>query len=253
MLTALFCIVAVIYSMVGFGGGSSYIALLYLFDIPFQLIPPIALLCNIVVVTGGAVNFIRNGHFHWKLFWPFVVTSVPLAFIGGAIPISREVFMALLGVCLFGAGLRLLLLKTPKQSSKIRTFHWAAGLGIGGLLGLLSGMVGIGGGIFLAPILLILNWGRPKQVAATASLFILVNSLAGLAGQLVKADEVSSFEIVNYWPLFLAVFVGGLAGSLLGAGQLSEGWIRKATAGLVLFVGGRILFPLVFKLILPII
>ncbi len=239
-LPVLFCVVALLYSTVGFGGGSSYIALMVLAGVPYEQIPPLALLCNVIVVTGGAWHFTRQGHFEGRLFWPFVVTSIPCAFLGGSIPVPKEMFLVLLGVTLALAGLRQLLVKEAEGSGATVQFPpWLPACGIGAALGLVSGMVGIGGGIFLAPVLLSFRWGRPKQVAATCAWFILVNSLAGLLGQTVKMGM--SAELLRWWPLAVAVLVGGQIGSRLGARAISQRGVRLATAALVLVVGVRVL------------
>ena len=238
----LFFIIALVYSSVGFGGGSSYIAALALFDYPYESIPVIALMCNLIVVSGGIYHFRNKGHFKWPLFWPFALSSVPMAFIGGRIPISREIFLLLLGVCLFLIALRLLFLnRGTKDYSEYKMPRTSLALVLGAVLGLTAGMVGIGGGIFLAPVLLYLRWGLPKQIAATAALFILLNSLSGLAGQFVKGT--SMIGLLDYWPLFLSVFIGGQIGSRLGSGTiLSQRIIKDLTALLVLFVSLRILY-----------
>ena len=186
-LPILFFGVALIYSMAGFGGGSSYIALLTLASFPHDRIPAMALVCNLVVVTTGAYQFVRAGHFNWRLFWPFMVGSVPLALVGGRLPIGQNLFMWLLGLTLCVAGVLLLWpVPTLAHDGAIRQPSRLASLAVGAGLGLLSGMVGIGGGIFLAPLLLLWRWALPKQVAALSAVFILVNSVAGLTGQLWK-------------------------------------------------------------------
>jgi uncharacterized membrane protein YfcA len=208
--------------------------------VAYGQIPPVALLCNVIVVTGGVWHFTRNGHFEPRLFWPFVVTSMPFAFLGGRIPIPQDVFLVLLGVTLSLAGLRQLVVRVPDDAGDRETGSpWLPACAIGAVLGLVSGMVGIGGGIFLAPVLLSLRWGRPKQVAATCAWFILVNSLAGLLGQLVKSGTPT--ELLEWWPLALAVLAGGQIGSRLGARSISQRGVRLATAALVLVVGVRVL------------
>lgn len=244
-MTLLFFIIALVYSAVGFGGGSSYIAALALFDYPYESIPVVALICNVIVVSGGIYNFRKNGHFKWSLFWPFVVSSIPMAFIGGRIPVSKEFFLILLGVCLFLIAVRLLLInRGTKDYSEYKMPRTSVALLLGAVLGLVAGMVGIGGGIFLAPLLLHLRWGLPKQIAATAALFILLNSLSGLAGQFVKGT--SMIDLLDYWPLFLSVFIGGQIGSRIGSGQvLSHRTVKDLTALLVLFVSLRIFYTLI--------
>ena len=156
--------------MVGFGGGSSYIALLILFDAPYQIIPPIALICNLVVVSSGSYHFIKAGHFSWKILLPFIVTSIPAAYIAGTISLEKRLFLFILAVTLLAAGLRMLLLQKTEansvQSLEVKKV-WLLGLPIGGVIGGLSGLMGIGGGIFLAPILYNLRWGKPKQISAS--------------------------------------------------------------------------------------
>lgn len=247
MLILGFFAIAFLYSMVGFGGGSSYIALLALSDTPYQLIPIVALICNILVVTGGAFHFYRRGHFNPRLFAIFAVTSIPMAYVGGRVPVSERTFMVALSFCLFLVGFRLLIWDRIKGiRSRVSEPKLFLGLGIGGGLGLLSGLVGIGGGIFLAPILHWLGWGKSKEIAATATFFILLNSITGLCGQIVKSGEgginQNLSDFIEYVPLFVAVVLGGQIGSRLGAGErVSNFFIKDATAYLVLFVAARIL------------
>ena len=240
-LSLLFAAIALLYSAVGFGGGSSYIALLALYGYSYEVIPSLALICNLIVVSGGLVLFFKRGHFAPRLFWPFALSSIPFSFFGGLIPISNELFLLVLGVSLLLAGLKLLFIDRlkPCESHSLPSPFIALALGAG--LGFLSGLVGIGGGIFLSPLLLLMRWGEPKQIAATAAAFIFVNSLAGLLGQIVKTGPET--ELWSYWPLFIAVFVGGQIGSRLSSGtRVSQKAIKMLTAGLVIFVGLRILF-----------
>lgn len=250
-MTFAFFAIALLYAMAGFGGGSSYTALLYLFELPYQLIPILSLLCNLIVVSGGSLHFIRRGHYRPELFWPFTLASVPMALVGGLIPVGKQLFLGLLGLSLLAAAMRLLWLRPASADEHSGAELPPAGpalgpaLAIGAGLGLLAGLVGIGGGIFLAPFLLNLRWGSAKQVAATASLFILVNSLAGLSGQLIKLG--AAVDLRPYWPLLLMVLLGGQLGSRLGAGPLPQRWLSLTTAALVLFAGGR----LVIQALLP--
>lgn len=238
-MTILFFIIAAAYSTVGFGGGSSYIAALVLFGLPYQDIPQISLLCNLIVVSSGAYHFIKNGHLSWPLARIFLATSIPMAFLGGLIPISKQTFTLTLGILLILVGIRLLW-RGRELSEPILKIPFSNSLAIffGCILGFLSGLVGIGGGIFLSPLLMALGWGKPKQIAATASIFILLNSMAGLAGQIVK--HRASPEILQYWPLFLAVFLGGQIGSRIGSNRLSQLWVVRLTSILVLWVGLRL-------------
>lgn len=239
-MALLFFIIAVAYSTVGFGGGSSYIAALVLFGLPYQDIPQISLLCNLIVVSSGAYHFIKSGHLSWPLARIFLATSIPMAFLGGLIPISKQTFTLTLGILLILVGLRLLWVR-DESSQPILKLPFSNSLAIffGSLLGFLSGLVGIGGGIFLSPLLIGLGWGKPKQIAATASIFILLNSIAGLFGQIIKHQAHT--EIFQYWPLFLAVFLGGQIGSRIGSNWLSQLWIVRLTSILVLWVGLRLM------------
>ena len=251
VLSSLFLIIAFLYSLVGFGGGSSYIAILAVFDIPYQHIPIIALLSNFIVVSSGSFFFVKRKHFSWNLFWPFIVGSVPMAFIGGRVPVSKDFFFILLGISLLLVSIKLLVidqfLKQVKRSpSATAAPSRRTALFIGALLGLLSGIVGIGGGIFLAPILLLLRWGTPKQIAATSSLFILVNSISGLVGQAMKTGFAVSY--IAYWQLFAAVLIGGQIGSRFASGALvPQNYVKTGTSILVFAVATRLLWSALFR------
>ncbi|WP_422343882.1 sulfite exporter TauE/SafE family protein [Parasphingorhabdus sp.] len=245
-LAILFFLTAGLYASVGFGGGSTYIALLALSDIDYRVLPIIALLCNIIVVIGGTIRFQARQLIAWQRIWPILLLSVPAAWIGGNIAIDRDSFLILLGFSLAVAGF--LLLIEPWFRSRMSTQEliwpqqfWFAPV-IGGAIGFLSGMVGIGGGIFLAPLLFLTNWADSRRIAATASVFILVNSASGLVGQFMKSHEEQGMAVLlPYWPLFLAVLAGGQIGSFLSSKALPELWIRRLTALLILYVAIRIL------------
>lgn len=236
-----FALVALIYSVVGFGGGSSYIAILTVAGYDYKTIPVIALCCNLIVVAGGSWQFSRSRFFDWSFIWPFAAASVPMAFVGGLVPISEKTFMLLLGVALFLAGLKLLVVDRFISSDYIthEPQRWAC-LCVGAALGLLSGMVGIGGGIFLSPLLMLLRWANPKKAAATASIFILLNSLSGLMGQWAKGFNTDA--ITTSLPLFVAVFIGGQIGSRLSISSwVSPRRVTDVTALLTLIVAVRTL------------
>lgn len=239
-LAIFFFAIAFIYASVGFGGGSSYLALLSLYALPFQEMRLIALVCNVIVVAGGTIVFIRNGQVAWKKILPIVLVSVPLAYIGASLPISHSVFFILLGCSLVMAAV-LLWVKTQSttQDGTNSHAHPAVNSILGGAIGFLSGMVGIGGGIFLSPVLNILNWDSAKRIAATASVFILVNSLAGIAGQLSHIPVGMHYTRIIV--LGCAVLAGGLLGSNLGAIKFSPTVIRRVTALLVLGAGINVL------------
>lgn len=247
-LALLFALTAALYASVGFGGGSTYIALLALAALDYQALPVIALLCNIIVVTGGTLRFQWRGLIDWPKIWPILLLSVPAAWLGGRMILEQQSFMLLLGLSLAAAGLLLIIEPFIKRAGdNVRNGQWtghqlfAPVIGTG--IGFLSGMVGIGGGIFLAPILLLTRWSDSRRIAATASVFILVNSIAGLSGQLMKSGLSSGAEaIIAYWPLFVGVLLGGQIGSILASKALPEIWIRRLTALLILYVAVRILW-----------
>lgn len=241
VMALLFGLTAAIYASVGFGGGSTYNALLALHGVDYCILPAVALICNIIVVTGGSIRFARAGLVPWRRLWPILLISAPLAWVGGRMPISEALFTGLLGLSLALAGLLLLFQPErgedlPEQRSRFLTPM------IGGGVGFLSGLVGIGGGIFLAPIMHLIGWARAKRIAASASLFILVNSIAGLAGQLMKLqDPAQANALLSYWPLALSVLIGGQAGSIAGIRLLPASLIRRVTAVLILYVAVRLL------------
>lgn len=241
VLIAVFGLIAMTYASVGFGGGTSYLALMGYMAVDFQVMRPTALLCNIVVVTGGTYIFYKHGKLDLKKCWPFMVTSIPLAYVGGYYPIKEKSFFIILGITLIVAALLLWFQKNIeqlKQGEKPRSDSMLLNLGLGGSVGFLSGLVGIGGGIFLSPILHLLNWDEAKRISALASFFILVNSISGLAGQISRS---ASFDWNFIWPLLLAVFIGGQIGSRLGAKSFNPVIIKRITAVLILIVGINIL------------
>ena len=239
-LTGLFAFVALIYASVGFGGGSTYSALLALSGVDYRLIPVIALVCNIIVVTGGTIRFARAGLINWRQVLPLVAVSAPLAFVGGLVPLKQSVFYLLLGGGLF---LSSVILLVRVETFVTRRFPTPFLLAISGAVGLLAGLSGIGGGIFMSPVLHMIRWADAKRIAAFASLYILINSITGIAGQLVKAGPVSLMNpTTEYWPLMLAVLIGGQMGSYLGLKLLSATWLRRLTALLVGYVAIRLLW-----------
>ena len=239
ILSIFFFITAIIYSSVGFGGGSTYLALLLIWDIPYYIFPVIALSCNIIVVTGNSINYVRSGNHNFKLLLPFLIGSIPLAFLGGSLTINKEIFEILLFLVLSIAGMLLLIgnKSYEDENIKINKLHLLVSLLIGSLLGLISGIVGIGGGIFLSPLLFLLKADKPKNIITTASLFILINSISGLLGQLTKENILN--EILLYWPLFLSVFIGGLLGNFLSLKIFSNRLLALSTTLLVIFVAIR--------------
>ena len=243
-LIILFFITATIYSSVGFGGGSTYLALLLLWGVPFTIFPVIALCCNIIVVSGNCINYTRAGHLNFKLIIPFLIGSIPLAYIGGALPIEKEIFEILLFLILSIAGILLLInFKTyDDKQENYRKIPFLFSVLIGGVLGFLSGIVGIGGGIFLSPILFLIRAAKPKHIVTAASIFILINSLSGILGQITKNEVLN--EILNYWPLLLAVFIGGQIGNFINIKILPTRILALITSGLVLFVAARMFYKI---------
>lgn len=271
-LTALFFIVAAVYASAGFGGGSSYLAALSLFAIPMTAMRSTSLMCNIIVVAGGTYIFWKNGYFNVKKILPLVFASVPMAFLGGMMPIKERTFFLLLGSSLVVAAVLMLVQNVFSEKNKhserveeapqYKTDFEDKILGfevqnnsfqgkdgpfsplknavIGGLIGLLSGIVGIGGGIFLSPVLNLSRWDTPKNVAATASFFIFANSIAGLAGQFWQHKFATDWSLSG--PLLLAVFIGGQVGSRFSALKINALRVRQVTAILVFYAGANILW-----------
>jgi uncharacterized membrane protein YfcA len=244
ILSFLFFLTAILYSTVGFGGGSTYLALLLIWDLPYQVFPVIALCCNIIVVSGNCFNYIKTGNINIKLLSPYLISSVPFAFIGGSLQLEKSFFEILLFIVLTLAGLSLLLrFRSFNESKEVNNnIPKVISVLIGGSIGFISGVVGIGGGIFLSPILLLIKAGKTKHVATTASLFILINSISGLIGQSTKGYIFN--EIYNYWPLFLLVLIGGQLGNFLNIKILPSRVMILLTAGLVMFVSVRMGFRL---------
>jgi uncharacterized protein len=240
-LTPAFFATALLYASVGFGGGSTYNALLSLAGFDYRLLPIVSLCCNVVVVTGGTIRFARGGVVPWKRALVLSAIAAPLAFLGGLTPIREATFLFLLGLSLVGAGLALFIPRAPEQSAEPGRLARRMALAAAPL-GYLAGLVGIGGGIFLAPLLHLTRWAPARQIAATTSLFILINSLAGLVGQLAKnGPERFGEALSGALPLLIAVVLGGQLGSLLALRWLPERVIRWLTAALTIWAGSRLL------------
>ena len=240
ILSILFFVTAILYSSVGFGGGSTYLALLLIWDIPYYIFPVLALVCNVIVVSGNSFNYIRTGNFNSKLLLVYLVGSIPFAFLGGSIAVEKKFFEIILFVVLSLAGFFLLISNRnySEKIIKINNINPLFSIMIGSVIGFTSGIVGIGGGIFLSPILFLLKAAHPKQIVTTASLFILLNSISGILGQLTKENVIN--ELFNYYPLFLAVLIGGQIGNFLNLKFLSNRLLAILTSLLVIFVSIRI-------------
>lgn len=247
LLPLLFLMTAALYATVGFGGGSTYNALLVLVGTDYSVLPFLSLVCNLIVVSGGVLRFTSTGHLRPRRILPWIVASVPMAWLGGYLPISEKFFMGILGLSLLAAGF-LVIFQNNNTRWRPENFSTRNNcflpLIVGSGLGFLAGITGIGGGIFLAPVLYLLRWGHARAIAGACSLFILVNSLAGLVGQMMKLDHVNEVypTLTEYWMLFPAVLIGGQLGSYMGAVRLNSDVIRILTAFLMLYVATKLLW-----------
>jgi uncharacterized membrane protein YfcA len=241
LLLISFFFIALVYSSVGFGGGSSYLALMAqpFFSLLPDVIRPTALLCNIVVVTGGTIIFYKQGKLSWKEIWPFLIASVPMAFVGGFWKLQDALFFILLGITLLIASVFLWMQHDTRNFSPSRMDSTINKVAIGGCIGFLSGLVSIGGGIFLSPILHFLNWAEAKKISALASVFILVNSISGLIGQFSRGFPNLDWQLMI--SLLLAVFIGGQIGSRLGSRKFEPVYVRRITALLIFIASLNIL------------
>jgi uncharacterized protein len=229
-------IVAFLYASVGHGGASGYLALMALFSMAPDVMKPTALLLNLFVSLTSFIQFYRGGHFKWALFWPFAIASIPLAFVGGMVHIEASIYKKLLGLLLLIPVARFLFFRNIAVE-EIRPSNTALSLLVGAVIGFLSGLIGIGGGIILSPVLLLLKWSDQKQTAAVSALFIFVNSMSGLFGQITKGISFST-DMVAYVAI---AFVGGLLGAWFGAVKFNQN-VLKYSLALVLLVAAYKLF-----------
>lgn len=235
-----FFFIALLYASVGFGGGSSYLAILALTSLTFTEIRATALICNIVVVSNSTILYYKNGFYNFKKVIPLVIASIPLAFLGGYLHIEERIFFLLLGCTLLAAGILMLVRKASTTSENIKQTSFLKSFGFGGSIGFISGLVGIGGGIFLAPLLHLSKWDNSKKIAATTSLFILVNSMSGLAGQVTNPEFHISLPFTLL--LILITLIGGQIGSRIGIHIIKPNTLKKGTAVLIIFVAVKILW-----------
>jgi hypothetical protein len=230
-------LVAFLYSSVGHGGASGYLALMALFSVMPEVMKPTALLLNLFVSLTSFTQFYRGGHFRWKIFWPFALASVPLAYIGGLVVVDGSIYKKILGLLLIVPIIRFYFFSNAKVEGKKET-NFALSVAIGGSIGFLSGLIGIGGGILLSPILLLLKWTDQKQTAAISALFIFVNSLSGLAGQLTKGIHFTTDMYV-----YVAIaFIGGLCGAYFGALKFKQGILKNVLATVLVLAAYKLLF-----------
>lgn len=234
---ALLFIVAFLYSSVGHGGASGYLALMAIFAISPLIMKPTALLLNLFVSSVSFIQFYRGGHFKWKIFWPFALASVPLSFVGGTMAIDSNFYKKILGALLLIPVVRFFFFKNTEPKD-LKPTNFVLSLLVGGIIGLLSGMIGIGGGIILSPILLLLKWTDQKQTAAISAAFIFVNSVAGLGGQLVKGINFNT-DMIAY--VFVA-FVGGLCGAYFGALKFPQTILKNVLACVLALAAYKLLF-----------
>ena len=233
-------IVAILYSSVGHGGASGYLAVMALLSVPPDVTRPTALVLNLFVASIGAYQFWRAGYFSWRTFWPFAAASIPLSYVGGMIHLPTNVYKIVLGIVLVLAALRLAWKINAGAEIKLPTL-WIA-LAVGAIIGLLSGLVGVGGGIFLTPLLLLMDWSETKTAAGVSAAFILVNSIAGLLGNLTSNYMALSGLPSNVWLWIVAAVIGGLVGSALGAKWFDSLMLRRVLAIVLIFAGVKLIF-----------
>ena len=230
-------LVAFLYSSVGHGGASGYLALMAIFSFAPDIMKPTALLLNLFVSLTSFIQFYRGRHFNWKIFLPFAITSVPMAYIGGLITVDDNIYKKILGVLLIIPIIRFLFFANIRVE-EIKKANLVLSLLIGAAIGFLSGLIGIGGGIILSPVLLLLKWTDMKQTAAISAIFIFVNSLSGLAGQLQKG--------INFSPDMYAyvgvAFAGGLCGAYFGSLKLNQTFLKYLLAFVLIIASYKLLF-----------
>jgi uncharacterized membrane protein YfcA len=235
--TVILAVVAFLYASVGHGGASGYLALMALFSFPVFVMKPTALLLNIFVSGISFWFFKKNNHFNWKLFYPFAITSIPMAFVGGYISVDATVYKQILGIFLAIAILRMLNILGQKETQLKPSNLWIS-LAIGSAIGLFSGMIGIGGGIILSPIIILLGWGNMKQAAAVSALFIFVNSISGIIGFVVKGNSIP----MEAWYFIPAAIIGGSIGALYGSQKFNMQTLKYVLASVLAMASVKLFF-----------
>lgn len=228
--------IALLFSSVGHGGASGYIAAMTLFDIAPEIIKPTVLILNILVASISAFQFWRSGFFSWQLFFPFAILAIPLSFLGGYLHLPAQLFKIILGVTLLLSAIRFLV--KPVSEHEATPPSWPIALSAGGTIGFLAGLTGTGGGIFLTPLFYFFHWAEAKQISAVSALFILTNSIAGLLGNLSSTQRIPEFTGI----LAIASLLGATLGSYFGSQQFSSGVIQRILAVVLAIAGGKLLF-----------
>lgn len=230
--------VAFFYASVGHGGGSGYLALMSVFNFPLAQIKPSVLILNIFVSSISFYHFFKQSYFRWRLFWPFVVLSIPLAFLGSFIALDPKLYKQILGFCLIVAVLRIFGVFGKNNNEPSKPLPILPAVLIGGTIGFLSGIIGIGGGIFLSPIILIFNWGSVKETAAVSSLFIVINSISGLMGFLKQGFQLD----LQLYVWILIAFFGGYLGAFWGSKRAFSSKLKNILAVVLAFAGLKLIF-----------
>jgi hypothetical protein len=237
VISILIFFVAALYSSVGHGGASGYLAILSFFTVAPAIMSSTALILNVLVAGIGVVVFTRAKHLSLRLSWPFILLSIPAAFLGGLFHVADKTYFLLLAFALFAAAIRLAFTFTSGENeSSPSTPSILAALPIGGAIGFLSGIVGVGGGIFLSPIMILRRWADPKRTSAVSALFIVVNSIAGIIGRITR----SGFEFSAAVPFLVAAFLGGLVGSHFGANKFSSMTLRRILSAVLLIAAFKL-------------
>ncbi|MHA8055635.1 sulfite exporter TauE/SafE family protein [Aquirufa nivalisilvae] len=238
VLLLFLAIIAFLYSSVGHGGASGYLAVMAMMGVAPAIMKPSALVMNLAVSLFSFIGFYRAGHFKFKLFWPFAIASVPLAYLGGTMTLSDSIYKKILAICIL-ISIGRLLFQFRQEQEETRPISTIAGLASGGAIGLISGMIGIGGGIVLTPLMLLMRWATLKQTAAVSALFIFVNSLSGLYGQLQKGGiQVTD----NFQWSVAATIIGGLLGSYYGSQKFNVPTLRYLLAIGLVIASAKLIF-----------